>query len=753
MNRLQQKLSTLVILLSLSLFANCKKQEEAAEVDERQSVFGGSAQSIEATGQNNLENEPTAFLRSRQGDAVNWQAWTPELLDWAHSEQRPILAVVANGDNPLTHSLLDELSSEGNKLAREMNESCVCTLVDVNANPELVFLAVRLTAEIGQPFGLPLFVWLTHEGNPVASSFPLASSVEGMIDAISESHSVVMNIWENSPSYIVKDSGEKAEGRREAVLTEIDDEERPDRAQAHEMLVESAGSLTALYDPASRSIDQVGGMLPSRMLGLSSSLADFPGLPAYLLPRAQEVVVEVLGQLMRSPMRDPLDQGMFDVRRGRGWVLPFPTKSVSSGAAASIAFAEGARLDESGSFATVAKELLQHQSETMGADGEGVGSYQSVVSGELGRETFFWKQKEIEELLTPQQFSVVSKAASLDPRGNIPSLNDPQAEYFQLNALAEAMTIEEIAKELGRDENEVQRELDAAWKALGAVRSEKVDSKKAVFVEDCRVAQHNADYARALLRSGDLLGDSALVDQGKALLSHMRGRFYSEKGGLWRIPPQEGRRGVKARGIDYACLIAAVLECYRLRLDEADLVWAESLARELTLRLASDDSRVGEISVEEAIVKYPYENREMVLGASTWGVLFGSMEQLRRVSDDKRFGEVADTLSAFLAPWLAKRVVAQTDYAQGLMVLAQDRVALLHGSDKELLDPLHRALRDHAFRGTVILGASGAQRKGSAEFPVPEGSGVTVVRNGKALQTFTSPEELREFLLNDLPGE
>jgi uncharacterized protein YyaL (SSP411 family) len=187
-------------------------------------------------------------------------------------------------------------------------------------------------------------------------------------------------------------------------------------------------------------------------------------------------------------------------------------------------------------------------------------------------------------------------------------------------------------------------------------------------------------------------------------MSDLKGRHFSAADGLMRIPAEGGRRGVPARGRDYAILLSALFDLYRLDLDPAHLVWAEELAREAFARLRDGNGLLRETPANDRVQPLPVHNTAMIFGLSTWGKSYESLERLFQLTGNAEFGDAADAILQRLTPALATQALVHTDFCQGGLVTARNCVVYLEGRPGEaVFDDLHGVLKQSPWGGVTIL--------------------------------------------------
>ncbi|NIP97200.1 MAG: DUF255 domain-containing protein, partial [Akkermansiaceae bacterium] len=271
-----------VAVLTIS---GCRSNERQAREQDR--YFRQDPREVPEARRNRLENEPTAFLRSRAHHPIHWQPWSAELFEHALVEQKPVFALVTTGAYRGTRTLLDRLK-EDPTMTRTLNTHYLCSLVDLQAHPEFALYCKLLAREINRPVQFPFMIWLSHEGNPIAW-LPLSTGdVASFAEVFANSHGMIKRIWKDDPRYVVTNS--RSDNDHRVVRIEKGLSRKTTSKLSHLEARHKAGrALSALYDPTSQSIDGAGGLVPFSLLQFASGLAAEPATPDTLRDRLTDL--------------------------------------------------------------------------------------------------------------------------------------------------------------------------------------------------------------------------------------------------------------------------------------------------------------------------------------------------------------------------------------------------------------------------------------------------------------------------------
>jgi uncharacterized protein YyaL (SSP411 family) len=444
----------------------------------------GNGRTVEDTGpvaviapelaKNGLGSLPGAVYRSQAGSKIHWQPWTKASLDGAKDARRLVFCVIAMPQQPGFQKVLASLENDPTVVA-DINDNYVPILVDGDASREMGILTADLCAEIKRPLQLPLFVWMTYEGNPVAWIPVTSSDRTGVVELFNQSHTMVSQMWEDDmkamlkekkPSYVLKNSGLDNANRRSRL-----EQRKVSKVMSEQPAVDvvrSLRQLASLYDPYSRSFDEAGGLFPSSSLELLATAAARHGLPADVRARSLETTRELLTDLLPSAMFDPLDGGVFSSRRGPSWALPSFVRDCPGQARVVEAMIEAYRATGNPRALETALGLISFTEKNYGTP---EGLFSVGLTDETDPEKWMWTVEDIEKELGPEDSKWWIKATAMKGLGNLPSEADPRREFFRLNTMGLTQTTAEIAADLGQPVDIFTAKLEAAKAKLLAVRN------------------------------------------------------------------------------------------------------------------------------------------------------------------------------------------------------------------------------------------------------------------------------------------
>ena len=621
-------------------------------------------------GSNALGALPGAVYRSQAGSAIRWQPWSRETMEHAKAARRLVFAVIAMPQQPGFKSVLAALAADDTVLAA-IHENYVPVLIDGDASREIGMLSADLCSEIKRGLQLPLLVWMTHEGNPVAWIPIPKSSANKVGDLFNQSHSMVIQTWADDvlsgKSYVMDNSRLDNDGRRSRISQRKNSKVMSGKPGEDVLL--SLRQLASLYDTYTRSFDEAGGLFPSGAIDLLATAAIHPGVPPEVRARCLETTRELLADLLPSAMFDPLEGGVFSSRRGNSWALPAFYRDCASQGRAAVALIHAYRATGDPLALNKARELIAYAEKAF-ATPEGL--FAVGMADESDPAAWLWSVEEIEKELPPEDAAWWINATGMKGLGNLPSEVDPLREYFRNNTLGMARPLGVVASELKQSPMEFAARYEATRKALLKVRNARLGP---VFRDDSSHAGATFRMVSAYAAAFGVTGDAKFRDKAVSLLEKARSTFV--EGSRLRLfskpaPPAVG----EGRAFLYGLAMQAALDVSFITSDERWLLWCEDLAT-TAAELFTGAGFLKECPDEAKILDLPITDLVMLFDDSTAGLISSAECRLaeRERSLVRSFSELATPLPTFAV----ERPILHTDLLQATLA-REFRVTVVTGA-------------------------------------------------------------------------
>ncbi len=676
---------------------------------------------------NGLGDLPGAIYQSQAASPIHWQPWTPETLARAKEANRLVFGVIAIPQQPGFQGVLAALA-QNPALVSTINDHYVPVLIDGDASREVGLLTGDLCSEIKRGLQLPLFVWMTYKGDPVAW-IPVPKSSGGKVaDLFKQSHSMVSQMRaddaENHKTYVMDNSAADNAARRDRISRRKNSKVMS--TQPAEDMVRSLRQLNSFYDPSSRTFDEAGGLFPAGAIDLLATAAMQPGLPEEIRSRSLETTRELMIDLLPSAMFDPLDGGVFSARRGNSWTLPSFNRDCVSQVRAAVALLHVHRA--SGDALVLDKALgLIAYAEKAFTTSEGL--FAAGLASESEVAAWLWSVEEIEKALSPEDAAWWIKAAGMKGLGNLPSEVDPRREFFRSNSLALGKTLATYAAEEGQSLESFSLRFEASRKKLLEVRNARLGK---VARDDCSHAGATFRMVSAYAAAFGVTGDPKFRDKAVALLDKARAAFA--EGPKLRMFSKDAPKSVGAgRAFLYGLAMQAALDVATISPDEKWLVWAEDLATTAAelftsaefLKESPDDARILDLPITDLV---------MLFDDSTAGLI--SFAEVRLAERERPLVPTFSQLATPLPIYAVERPILHTDLLQATLA-REFKVTIVAG---EGISPELKLATER------LLLRMFQRRAANSKEEVPAGSVKVIFSNGQS-RSVTTPEALQEAVL------
>jgi uncharacterized protein YyaL (SSP411 family) len=300
----------------------------------------------------------------------------------------------------------------------------------------------------------------------------------------------------------------------------------------------------------------------------STALGESPDLEALYM------ATSTLQQMAGGGVFDQLGGGFFRYAVDAHWMIPHFEKMLYDNAQLLPLYAQAWSVTNEGLFRRIAADTAGWvMREMQSPDGGYWSSIDADSEGEEGR-FYAWTREELQRLLEPAEFAVVSGIHGLDRGPNFEG-------RWHLHTF---MSADQFAGGSGLDGAEVQMRLASSRAKLFAAREQRVRPGR----DEKVLAAWNGLMIRGMALAARILGDRTLAESATRAMAFVRRELFVD--GRLRAAWKDGRARVPAYLDDYAFMLDASLEILQLRWDPDDLAFAASLADTL---LAHFEDREG----------------------------------------------------------------------------------------------------------------------------------------------------------------
>lgn len=566
---------------------------------------------------NLLANSPSTMLADQGKSPVHWQPFRRETFQMAERANRLVFGVVCHPQQPGYLPVIRAIERDAG-LVRDLNEKFVPVLIDADACRETGLLSAVLCSEIRRPLGLPLFLWMSPQGNPVAwipaSTDEKGTGIRSLFDQSSE---MVSQTWREDSDYVIRNS--KADELARVERLDPFAKCPPSSKQPAVDMLSSIRQLASLYDPGSRSFDSSGSLFPSGTMDLLSLAAIAPGLPKDLTSRCLETTTSLTQDISTSAMIDPLDGGIFNSRIGNSWGLPNFARDCQNQARAIVALMNSYR-------ATGNRDTLNQALAALAF----VEKHHTTANGlfSLGRqslaspEDWLWSMEDLEKILSGEELNLITAMSELRGLGNIPIESDPSREHFRRNSLASRIPAEAAATKIGLNPTAAKDVLESARKKLLKARQVRLgDIPNDPRPHAAATFRMISVYASAYTATGETEW------RQKAVRTLDRAREAFSRGPLLQNFPGPADELTTGRAFLYGLAIQSALDVSDITVDSHRASWAEDLATTASEKFLSGNM-LRETAPDQSVIGSPLSDRSMLFDDSTVGLLSSAEARL-----------------------------------------------------------------------------------------------------------------------------
>ncbi len=493
---------------------------------------------------NRLRDEGSAYLRQHAHNPVDWYPWGEEALARARAEDRPIFLSVGYASCHWCHVMEREVF-EDDEVAALLNARFVCVKVDREERPDLDAVYMEAVQAMTGRGGWPLSAFLTPDLEPFfgGTYFPRDAFLD-LCDRIAR-------------AFVERREDLAEQAARVAAHVAARPEIGDAGAPSLQAVQDAATTALASYDTA------WGGFRQAQKFPT-------PVRWRFLLRHYRRTGDEELGRAIRHTLkamasgglRDHLGGGFHRYTVERTWLVPhFEIMLYDDAQLASLYLEAGAVFDDD-RYRAVAADVLDFLLREMGdPDGGFHASFDADSGGEEGS-YYVWTPAEIDEVAGPEDGPVLARLLGVTPEGN----------FERKSILTRRASAAEVARESGRDEDEVSALFARHREALRDRRARRTPPA----LDRKLVTAWNGLAVSALSRGGAVLDEPRYLDAARRAADRLWDLHRDDDGRLYRastdgVPTGDGVLD------DYAQFAEGLLDLHEAGGDPAHLTRARAL--------------------------------------------------------------------------------------------------------------------------------------------------------------------------------
>jgi uncharacterized protein YyaL (SSP411 family) len=594
---------------------------------------------------NRLADATSPYLRQHAHNPVDWWPWCEDALEVARSQDKPILLSIGYSACHWCHVMAHE-SFEDPRTAEVMNRLFVNIKVDREERPDLDKIyqtAHQILAN--RPGGWPLTLFLTpHDQQPFFAGTYFPNEPRHGLPAFSHLLEGVEAAY--------RDKGEAIQAQNRSLM------------EALSRLNPAGGGAIPSAAPLEEAQHQLAGSFDAEHGGFGKA-PKFPHatdlellLRRYAATRvdgepdreALHMAAFTLERMIRGGLNDQLGGGFCRYAVDDDWMIPhFEKMLYDNGPLLALCCdawqITGDPLFRDAAVATADWVMREMQS----PEGGYYSSLDADSEGEEGR-FYVWDRKEVQGLLTTEEYAPFAAVYGLDRRPNF-------EESWHLHGYC---TDAEAAKDLGSTEAQVASLLETARRKLLAKREDRVRPGR----DEKVLTAWNGLMIKGMARAARVLDRADYMVSAQRALDFIRATLWQN--GRLLATYKDGKAHLNAYLDDYAYLIDALLELLQTRWRREDLELAMDLADVLLDRF-SDPQEGGFFftsSDHERLIHRPKPLGDESIPSGN-GVAAVTLQRLGHLIGETRYLEAAGGTLA-----LASEHIRRVPYAHASLLAA-----------------------------------------------------------------------------------
>lgn len=490
---------------------------------------------------NRLSRETSPYLLQHAFNPVDWHPWDEEALSLAKSLDRPIFLSIGYSACHWCH-VMEHESFENSDIAAQMNAGFVNIKVDREERPDLDQIYMNAVTALTGSGGWPMSVFLTPDLRPFFGGTYWPPAARWGRPGFREILTAVQEAWQD---------------RREAVLRQADE---LTQAVLHaSQPVEGSGALDEqVLQRALRSLLQNA----DRTYGGFGTAPKFPHpMDLRVLLRcarrfdnseAVEVATLTLDKMSQGGIYDHLGGGFARYSTDARWLAPHFEKMLYDNALLVSAYLEAYQSTKQSDYVRVVRETLDYVLREMTQPQGGFYATQDADSEGVEGKFFVWSEKEVLDVLGPEEGKIFCYCYDVTAAGN----------WEHHNILNRPKTTGQAAAMLKLGEDELEVILSRCRQKLFEVRSRRISPGR----DEKILVGWNGLMIAAMAQAGVILNEPKYIAAAKSAADFILAEMTTASARLWHCW-KDGRARFNAYLDDYACFIDGLVELSQATFD------------------------------------------------------------------------------------------------------------------------------------------------------------------------------------------
>jgi uncharacterized protein YyaL (SSP411 family) len=355
---------------------------------------------------NRLAKEKSPYLLQHAQNPVNWYPWSDEAFTRATREEKPIFLSIGYSTCHWCH-VMERESFEDEEVARLLNDTFVCIKVDREERPDIDNIYMTVCTMMTGSGGWPLTIIMTPDKKPFFAGTYFAKNTGygrmGLLDMIPR----LKDIWQNRRDEVMQST--------EKILAVLFEQNRSGPGDDFDKKI-----FQHAFDELLNRYDSVNGGFSKAPKFPTPHIINF--LLRYWKSTGDEqplsLVEHTLTKMRLGGIFDHIGFGFHRYSTDEKWLLPHFEKMLYDQALSAIAYLEGYQATGNPLFRQTADEIFTYVLRDMTAPEGGFYSAEDADSEGIEGKFYLWSSKELQEVLSPEEFELVYRTFNITDIGN-----------------------------------------------------------------------------------------------------------------------------------------------------------------------------------------------------------------------------------------------------------------------------------------------------------------------------------------------
>jgi len=610
---------------------------------------------------NLLSQETSPYLQQHADNPVDWHAWTPEALQLALEQDKPILLSIGYSACHWCHVMAHE-SFEDADVAAVMNELFVNIKVDREERPDLdqVYQTAHhlLTRRHG---GWPLTMFLSPDGTPFFGGTYFPKQARYNLPAFPDLLKRVAQVYAENRAELAEQSGHLIEALSATlprpISTEVTLNDSPlalavrQHTENFDSVYGGLGGAPKFLHPAELDL----------LLRRSTATGD---------EQARHIVLFTLRQMAHGGLYDQLGGGFCRYSVDELWEIPHFEKMLYDNGLLLGLYCGAWQNSGDPLFARIVEQTAAWVLREMQAPDGGYYSSLDADSEHEEGKFYVWQRDEILELLNDDEYALIEPYYGLDRPANF--------ENHAWN-LRVAAPLVEVAKNLDISIEQAEVRLESARRKLLAARTQRVRPGR----DDKILAAWNGLMIAGMARAARVFDRPDWLRSAQHAMDFVRDTLWRD--GKLLATCKDGKAHLNAYLDDHAYLLNALLELLQAEYRSADLAFAVQLADALLERF--EDKQDGGFFFtshdHEALIQRNKTGPDNATPSGN-GIAAQSLLRLSELTGETRYAEAAERCLKLFFPAMQQIAAYHSSLCTALAEYLQPAAVLvLRGARNE----------------------------------------------------------------------